>query len=367
MTSRNYRYYSCNIEAPYLKCRDISVNESTLVDDLTDLQDKTQNLSADPSITTVSGSLLVDTTNVGTTLTSLGSRVTTNETNITSLTSRVTTNETNITSLTSRVTTNETNITSLTSRTTENETDISSLETRMTTAESDVGSLETRMTTAESDISSLETRMTTAETDISAVEGDVTALESKTVYMTAPSTNVTRFENNVGINKSDPGSSLDVSGQVRATSFYTNYQLGSIFSSTLSSNQSFSTDSKFVFPAIKLSLNAGTYILTSRINLAVNSGTASVAEVILGFTSNDTSFMSHSNGGSCWAKYHAGNEPITATVLTDEYYQQPTFEYTTIISFTGSGDIRGMGQIKITAGSPFLKMTETLVRSIKIS
>jgi peptidoglycan hydrolase CwlO-like protein len=221
MSTRHYRYYSCNIEAPYLKCRDITVDGSTLVDDLTSLQDKTQNISADPNVTTITGQLLVGTTDVDASLTSLDGRLDTAETNITSLDGRLDTAETDITTLDGRVDTAETNITSLDGRLDTAETDITSLKTRMTTAETNITTLDGRLDTAETDITSLKTRMTTAETNITTLDGrldtaetDITTLDGRVdtaetnitslgTRMTTAETNITTLDGRVDTAETD--------------------------------------------------------------------------------------------------------------------------------------------------------------------
>jgi trimeric autotransporter adhesin len=96
--------------------------------------------------------LFIGSTNVGNSLTSLGSRATTSEMNISNLQSTVANNSLNIGTL-------QTNVSNLQTTSTSNSSNITSLQ-------SSVSLLETKQTTDESNISTLQTQMTSANTQI---------------------------------------------------------------------------------------------------------------------------------------------------------------------------------------------------------
>jgi peptidoglycan hydrolase CwlO-like protein len=155
-----------------------------------------------------------DITTINTTLTSQQSQITSNDSDITSLQSQITSNDGDIstingtlTSQQSQITSNDSDITtingtltSLQSQITSNDTDITSLQSQITSNDGDITTINTTLTSQQSQITSNDTDITSLQSQITSNDTDITSLQSQ---ITSNDTDITSLQSQITSNDGD--------------------------------------------------------------------------------------------------------------------------------------------------------------------
>lgn len=321
-----YRNFPGNFKAWNLRAKAIRIDEENVGDTLTDLKTKTQNMSATEGTTTFTGSLKVEEyeveVDVGTSIIELKAGLTTANADIATHTAEITL-------------------------------------------------LTAGLATVNANATILDGLVIDLDTKVNTLESEMDAVENKTRYQSSPATNVTRFENNVGINRSDPAYSLDVSGYIRATSGFLSHtgEIGQTLTEKLDTNRSIANNSITILTTDPLVIPGGTWIINAYAQVATNSpNTAQIAETVLGISTSNTSFVyNYAATSPKYMCFHAGGELIDATTMASVYYRRPIFHFSQVLELSASTTIYGLIQVTINGGSPFLAANNTCIQATRVA